>query len=85
MKETNAVKDKSLFFQDLISEGILTQNIYWGDKGDHYEGVYISYERFSDHLIASHLLTKYLNRSNPKNSSLMTFDLLRPLRRFFPK
>ncbi|MBX9887356.1 MAG: hypothetical protein K2Y30_05430 [Flavobacteriaceae bacterium] len=68
MKETNAVKDKSQFFQDLISEGILTQNVYWDDTGNHYEGVYISYERFSDHLIASHLLVKYLNSNNPKKS-----------------
>lgn len=68
MKETNAVKEKSQLFQDLISEGILTQNVYWDDKGNHYEGVYISYERFSDHLIASHLLTNYLNRKYPKKS-----------------
>ena len=31
-------------------------------------GVYISYERFSDHLIASHLLAKFLNKKNPKKS-----------------
>ncbi len=68
MKETNALTDKSQFFQDLISEGILTQNVYWDTAGNHYEGVYLSYERFSDHLIASHLLAKYLNKNNPKKS-----------------
>ncbi len=68
MKEINAVTDKSQFFQDLISEGILTQNIYWDREGHHHEGIYISYERFSDHLIASYLLDKYLNRRNPKKS-----------------
>lgn len=68
MKETKAVIDKSQFFQDLISEGLLTQNVYWDREGNHFEGVYISYERFSDHLIASHLLAKYLNKKNPKKS-----------------
>jgi hypothetical protein len=68
MKETRGVTDKSQFFQDLISEGLLTQNVYWANGGNHYEGVYISYERFSDHLIASHLLAKFLNKKNPKKS-----------------
>lgn len=68
MKETRAVIDKSQFFQDLISEGLLTQNIYWGIAGNHFEGVYITYERFSDHLIASHLLAKYLNKKYPQKS-----------------
>ncbi len=68
MKETKAVTDKSQFFQDLISEGLLTQNVYWDREGNHFEGVYISYERFSDHLIASHLLAKFLNKKNPKKS-----------------
>ncbi|MBP6238444.1 MAG: ATP-binding protein [Saprospiraceae bacterium] len=68
MKETKAVTDKSQFFQDLISEGLLTQNVYWDREGNHFEGIYISYERFSDHLIASHLLAKFLNKKNPKKS-----------------
>jgi hypothetical protein len=68
MKETKAVTDKSQFFQDLISEGLLTQNVYWDKEGNHFEGVYISYERFSDHLIASHLLAKFLNKKNPRKN-----------------
>ncbi len=68
MKEMKAVTDKSQFFQDLISEGLLTQNVYWDKERNHFEGIYISYERFSDHLIASHLLAKYLNKKNPKKS-----------------
>lgn len=68
MKETKAVINKSQFFLDLISEGLLTQNVYWDKERNHFEGVYISYERFSDHLIASYLLSKYLNKENPKES-----------------
>lgn len=68
LKETKAVTEKSQFFQDLISEGLLTQNIYWNKEGHHFDGVYISYERFGDHLIASYLLEKFLNKQNPKQS-----------------
>jgi hypothetical protein len=68
LKETNAVLDKSQLFQDLISEGLLTQNLYWDQEGNYFEGVYISYERFSDHLIAAYLLEKYLNKKNPQSS-----------------
>lgn len=68
MKETKSLIDKSQFFQDLVSEGLLTQNLYWGKEGNHFEGVYISYERFSDHLIAAHLLANFLDKKNPKGS-----------------
>ena len=46
----------------------MTENVYW-DKGDNpIEGIYIAYERFSDHLIASYLLEKYLDKGNPKET-----------------
>jgi len=68
MRETKAVIDKSQFFQDLISEGLLTQNVYWDRYGNHFDCVYISYERFSDHLIAAYLLTNFLDKEDVKNS-----------------
>lgn len=67
MKECNSVKDKSQFFQDIISEGVLTENVFYQDS-EHFACVYISYERFSDHLIAKYYVEKYLNRKNPKSS-----------------
>lgn len=68
LEEARSILNKSQFFQDLISEGLLTENVYW-DKGDNpIEGIYIAYERFSDHLIASYLLEKYLDKGNPKET-----------------
>ncbi|HVX27894.1 MAG TPA: ATP-binding protein, partial [Parafilimonas sp.] len=68
MKEAKSIIDKSQFFQDLISEGLLTENYHWKDSHNHFETVYISYERFSDHLVCSNLLENYLNKENPTES-----------------
>jgi len=63
-----SIIDQSQFFQDLISEGLLTQNLYWDREGDYFDGVYISYERFSDHLVCSYLLENYFDKNNPTDS-----------------
>lgn len=68
MQEIRAISDKSQFFQDLISEGLLAENVYWDKKGNHFYGVYISYERFADHLICAYLLENYLDRDVPSDS-----------------
>ncbi len=68
LAETKHVNDKSEFFKDLISEGVLTQNMYWSGDGKYYEIVYIVYERFSDHLRASYLLDTYLDPKSPKDA-----------------
>lgn len=68
LKEPKSILDKSQFFQDLISDGLLTENIYWDKGGNPIEGIYIAYERFSDHLVASYLLEKYLDKGNPKET-----------------
>ncbi|MEP6596669.1 MAG: hypothetical protein ABJA71_12020, partial [Ginsengibacter sp.] len=68
LPEIKIVINKSQFFLDLISEGLLTQNSYWDNEGNDYESIYFSYERFSDHLVASYLIEKYLNTNNPKES-----------------
>lgn len=64
----NSIIYQSQFFQDLISEGLLTQNLYWDREGKHFDGVYISYERFSDHLVCSYLLENYFDKNNPTDS-----------------
>lgn len=64
----NSIIDQSQFFQDLISEGLLTQNLYWTKDKNHFDGVYISYERFSDHLVCSYLLENYFDKNNPNDS-----------------
>lgn len=68
LEEAKSILDKSQFFQDLISGGLLTENLYWDKGGNPIEGIYIAYERFSDHLVASYLLEKYLDKGNPKET-----------------
>ncbi|MDO4692377.1 MAG: ATP-binding protein [Porphyromonadaceae bacterium] len=68
LEVSRSILDKAQFFQDLISEGLLTENLYWDKGGSPIEGIYIAYERFSDHLVASYLLEKYLDQENPKKT-----------------
>lgn len=64
----NSINNASEFFQDLIREGLLTQNLYWESYGNSFDGVYISYERFSDHLVCSYLLENHFDKGNPTDS-----------------
>lgn len=64
----NIINNISLFLEDLIKEGLLTENIYYDDYGNHIEGFYITYERFSDHLVCSQLLNNNFDRNNPQSS-----------------
>ena len=69
---------KSLF-NGLISEGLLAEDITYLGKGAGTEDVIrFSYERFSDHLIASFLLKKHLDAKNPSSS----FSAGQPLHEF---
>lgn len=45
----------SNFIESLISEGIISKNLYWDDD-ESEEGIYIAYERFEDHMAVSYLL-----------------------------
>jgi hypothetical protein len=51
-KSTNNLTDA------LISEGIISKNSFWKEKGQYEEYIYIAYERFEDHIIASSILDK---------------------------
>lgn len=57
--------NKKDFVDHLISEGVLTKNIFGRNHDE--EIVYFAYERFEDHLTADYLLTKCLDVANPKN------------------
>jgi len=54
------------FFDALISEGILSKNIFWKENETFEEGVYIAYERLEDHLSVSDLLETF-NEDNIKS------------------
>lgn len=53
------------FVDYLISEGVLSKNIYWTNN-DNEEGIYFAYERFEDHLTTAYLLEKHLDNNNPE-------------------
>ncbi len=52
------------FIDNLISEGVLSKNIYW--KNNNEDIIYFAYERFEDHLTTAYLLESYLDKSNPE-------------------
>ena len=69
---------KSLF-NGLISEGLLAEDItYLEETAGTEDVIRFSYERFSDHLIASFLLEKHLDTKNP----LSSFSAGQPLHEF---
>ncbi|MCM0150017.1 ATP-binding protein [Photobacterium galatheae] len=48
---------KAGLLDSLISEGVFSKNAFWiADKGEYQEGIYLSYERFEDHVTAKYLL-----------------------------
>ncbi|MBO8134122.1 hypothetical protein [Dickeya fangzhongdai] len=69
-KNISRYSDRRRFLDELISEGILSKNIYWDSKGNYEEGIYLAYERFEDHLTVSILLDKYLENNGDTLSSL---------------
>lgn len=48
--------DKKGFIDELITEGVLSKNLFWKEADDYEEGVYLAYERFEDHLTVKYLL-----------------------------
>lgn len=55
------VTHRGKFLEELISEGIFSKNLFWDEEGKPSEGVYLSYERFEDHLTCQYLLEQYPN------------------------
>ena len=51
---------KRRFLDALISEGVLSKNLFWKGNEEYEEGVYLAYERFDDHLTVSYLLDEHL-------------------------
>ncbi len=61
--------EKSLF-RHLISEGVISEDrLYVGDD-EWVQGIHFSYERLADHLVAKHLLDKYLKPDDPSQAFL---------------
>ena len=61
--------DKSLF-RHLISEGLLAEERFWAMENEWHDDIHFSYPRFTDHVVAKHLLDKHLDSTNPCKSFL---------------
>ena len=70
--------EKSLF-RHLLSEGILTETVYYDDTSEHMEAVIFSYERLTDHLIMRKLIEEHVDRQRPEAA----FVVDQPLGRYF--
>ncbi|KQB42560.1 AVAST type 2 anti-phage system protein Avs2 [Flavobacterium aquidurense] len=55
------VTKKGTFLDELISEGVFAKNLFWIEKDNYEEGIYLAYERFEDHLTCKYLLNTDLN------------------------
>lgn len=56
------------FLKRLISEGLLNEDVYWDEKGNHYRGIHFAYQRFQDHQFVAKLLDRHLGIENPENA-----------------
>jgi len=63
----NKYRLESGILDDLISEGLLSKNLFFKD-GDYVEGIYFSYERFHDNLTVKYLFDNFLDKDNPRDS-----------------
>lgn len=59
---------KGQLLEALISEGLLSCNLFWTDQRKYEDGIYFTYERFEDHLTANFLLEQYMNKNFPEKS-----------------
>ncbi len=55
-------------YRGLVTEGILTETMVGRQKNAAAEIVYISYERFADHMIADFLLRAHLDTAEPQSA-----------------
>ena len=71
----------SVFLERLISDGLLGEQLGWGD-GSYVEEIMLPYEKLSDHLIARHLLDRHLDVKS-ESTLRRCFYINRPLGRIF--
>jgi len=67
-REFNHYLNKRGFLDALISEGVFSKNLYWDKNGRDAEGIFLTYQKFEEHIITSYLLEKHLEHNNPAES-----------------
>ena len=63
----------------LIAEGVLSKNLFWKEEDSYEEGLYVSYERLEDHLIASEILANIPSKNilNEFKENGLLFDFIK--------
>lgn len=62
---------------ELISEGILSQNLFWKSENQNEEGIYLAYERFEDHLMATYIMDNTPDLENAFKENGTLFHLVK--------
>jgi hypothetical protein len=65
-EELSRFSKKSKLLDNLISEGLFNKDIYYTSESEYLTVIYLAYQRFDEHLTASLLLEKYLDKNNPQ-------------------
>lgn len=83
-RETRQASIAKILYRRLITEGILSEDVIWRpvEEGGPITVVRLPYQRFSDHIIARHLLARYLN-TNSERSIRRSFYIKAPLGKLF--
>lgn len=76
-----AKKDAQKLLKALVHSGILFEHAIWTENG-YVEAVKLPYQKFSDHIIARHLLEKFLNKDS-LSTVKRSFYSDRPLGKIF--
>ena len=56
------------FIEALISEGVLSKNVFWLKDNEYKEGIYFAYERFEDHFTVAYLLENSFDKEEPEQA-----------------
>lgn len=85
LKSILNIRKAKMFINKLISEGMLHNTLEWvQEQNKPVEAIRFPYQRFSDHIIARYLLSKFLNTSDEKTIK-NSFDKETTLGAFFKK
>lgn len=69
--------DRKGFIEDLITEGVLSKNLFWKSDDEYEEGIYLAYERFEDHLTSLFLIEEIQDITNEFKEGGKLFDIVK--------
>lgn len=67
-EEIGSLVNRAGFLDALVSEGVVSKNLYWDNSGNDIEAVFLTYQRFEDHIVASYLISKNVDPASPETA-----------------